>query len=44
MNDMRNAWIEKVLYDDSYIELYREIFKNYNDLINENTLDLQDLK
>ena len=35
--------MEKALYDESYEELYREIFKNYKDQIDSKSLQLADL-
>ena len=42
-NDRINEWMDRVLYDPDYTELYRLIFLNFKKKINENQNELDTL-
>jgi hypothetical protein len=44
LNRMANEWLDKALFDPNYTEFYRDIYKFYNDKINNNTDDLEILE
>jgi hypothetical protein len=40
-SQLSNNFVNKALYDDSYTELYREIFKYYDTKVNKNLDNLR---